>query len=550
MPNYDYRRLQPADQLVYDTRGNLVGIRAGTSGDQAIFGLNEAEYSAVQALVLGAGKAGPWGADMSWLLPTHLPILSPERHSAMSPITVGSLTASYQSGGERGRGMIRLAASGAISSTALRLPLPVSAEYGTYAKASARVHIRIRCNDWTQVQRLYVGLAQDGGSSNYHLLKVIESNVSRTGMTDPTHAARWANTWRTVVEHSDKKTAVGAADTWDRSARYLNDIDGIVFTVTTLGACTIEIDRIYSPDWPIGFAVNIFDGAYKSSRDLVLPAFAARGWRCGMSGNRVDGTTSGVTTFPTLADLADVAAQGHDVFMHGHYLSGATPTPMTGSVTEAEALEILSAARGAIAGALGVGNRRGMRWHQWLTNTGRYAGTDMAGLLKSLGINAGRGDCTDAEYGIDPWNAKTTTWSTAPATETGTDLCGYVSHRGRFNRIFAEWWDGLTATPAGRDTYAGGGLQRSLEYAANCGDGIVSYTHNIVPNDGTNPVNYDTGALHWRDYLADLDDNVRAGRLLVLSPTELEMLTYWRPGDVYLGWDGEWRNRSDGSIAF
>lgn len=51
MPNYDYRRLQPADQLVYDTRGNLVGIRAGTSGDQAIFGLNEAEYPAVQALV-------------------------------------------------------------------------------------------------------------------------------------------------------------------------------------------------------------------------------------------------------------------------------------------------------------------------------------------------------------------------------------------------------------------------------------------------------------------------------------------------------------------
>lgn len=58
MPNYDYRRLQPADQLVYDTRGNLVGIRAGTSGDQAIFGLNEAEYPAVQASVSAAGIGG------------------------------------------------------------------------------------------------------------------------------------------------------------------------------------------------------------------------------------------------------------------------------------------------------------------------------------------------------------------------------------------------------------------------------------------------------------------------------------------------------------
>ena len=59
MPNYDYRRLQPADQLVYDTRGNLVGIRAGTSGDQAIFGLNEAEYPAVQALASDDGIAAP-----------------------------------------------------------------------------------------------------------------------------------------------------------------------------------------------------------------------------------------------------------------------------------------------------------------------------------------------------------------------------------------------------------------------------------------------------------------------------------------------------------
>lgn len=51
MPNYDYRRFQPADQLVYDTQGKLVGVRSGTSGSQTIFGLNSTEYPAFQSLM-------------------------------------------------------------------------------------------------------------------------------------------------------------------------------------------------------------------------------------------------------------------------------------------------------------------------------------------------------------------------------------------------------------------------------------------------------------------------------------------------------------------
>ncbi len=72
----------------------------------------------------------------------------------------------------------------------------------------------------------------------------------------------------------------------------------------------------------------------------------------------------------------------------------------------------------------------------------------------------------------------------------------------------------MAATPAGRDTYAGGGLQKGVEYAAKCGDGIVAYTHNIVPNDGTNPVSNDTGTQHWRDYLADRNTGLGDAALL------------------------------------
>ena len=501
----------------------------------------EIASTAMQALASGA-----W-TPQNMPLPVHLPVLSPERHAAMAPIVVGGLTCSYQAGGERGRGVIRLSTAGAITSTALRLPLPLSAEYGQRARVSGRVHLRVRCSDWSQVTRLYVGIGQGGAANDYHLLKVAEANVTRCGATDPNQSAVWNNTWRTIIEHSDKKIVVGSPAAWDKSTRYF-DTDGLIFTVTTAGAVTLEFDRVYSPDWPVGYVVNILDGAYKSALDLVKPAFDQRGWKFGVSGNRVDGSTIGVTTYPTLATLRNVAAAGHDVFAHGHYLSGSTPVPMTAAVTEAESLEILSSQRSAIGGALGGAGAKGMQWHQWLTNTGRYAGSNMAGLLRSLGVRAARGDTTDAQYGIDPWNAKNSTWATAPATGTGGVLCGYVSHRGPMNRAYMEWF--AAATPAARDTYAGSAYAATIDYAATCADGVVGYTHNIVPFDGTNPTTNDSGTNFWRDYLADLDSKVAAGRLVVLSPSQLEQATYWRQGDVYLSWDGEWRNRSDDAIAF
>lgn len=60
MPNYYPRRIQPADQLVYDASGNLVGVRSGTSGDETIYGLNSTEYQAFQSLVSRDGITGTW----------------------------------------------------------------------------------------------------------------------------------------------------------------------------------------------------------------------------------------------------------------------------------------------------------------------------------------------------------------------------------------------------------------------------------------------------------------------------------------------------------
>lgn len=52
MANYTQRRIVPADALLFDAAGNLVGIRSGSSGSQDLYGLSKAQY---EAMVSGIG---------------------------------------------------------------------------------------------------------------------------------------------------------------------------------------------------------------------------------------------------------------------------------------------------------------------------------------------------------------------------------------------------------------------------------------------------------------------------------------------------------------
>ena len=78
------RRIQPSDALLYDAQGNLIGLRSGTSGDEAIFGMSTAEAAAAaQALVSGAGISADGVA------------LYDATTTASATCTVGSATASF-----------------------------------------------------------------------------------------------------------------------------------------------------------------------------------------------------------------------------------------------------------------------------------------------------------------------------------------------------------------------------------------------------------------------------------------------------------------------
>ena len=232
--------------------------------------------------------------------------------------------------------------------------------------------------------------------------------------------------------------------------------------------------------------------------------------------------------------------------MHGHALADGQPTPMTSAVTRAAALRNFAEIRGAIA-AQSAFAARGLQWHQWLQNNGSYAGADMAAELRSLGIHAGRGHCSDAEWGIDPNNT----------TNTQSDERRYQSWanlRGRYNRRPMPMYAGI-APGAGYDDPTNSGdttyptLKQRVQWAADNAEPVIAYTHRVSPTPST----LDSTPEFMAGLVADLEEKERAGRLLILSPTDIERLTYWRNDreGLFMRWDNEWAHRSDPTrIAF
>ena len=90
-------------------------------------------------------------------------------------------------------------------------------------------------------------------------------------------------------------------------------------------------------------------------------------------------------------------------------------------------------------------------------------------------------------------------------------------------------------------------VRESIAYAAMTAQVVTCYDHQIIDN----PTSNDVSTQAMRDRIEDLAARERAGELMVLNPTTVELLTYWRPDDVFVRWDGEWVYRHDPTkIAF
>jgi hypothetical protein len=491
-------------------------------------------------------------SDPSWMRPSHIPILQPVLHAGMTALvspadgTTGNvLTVSHDaSTSKRGFGSIKAALNGAATNRRVTLPLPTPTEVGipaTKVRAGGTVRFRIKCTDWTKVEHLFIGFTPDNGTNQWSMRIVEFGGISRFGCTDPVYSSRWNNQWRSFALTSRDGNKMGNPAPWGVDEKWF-EFDKLYFDVTSTAAVDIHIDEIYSEEWPVGVVTHILDGCYKSARDLMVRDFLPRGWGWGVSANRVDGT--GI--YPSIADLKAQSDLGADVFCHGHVLTGANiPDPLAtdGSTPESAFSPVFYHQRRALLEA-GV-NPVGMRWHQWLQNRGRLAeGTDVAAALRKFGVDAARADTVDGEFGWNPFltSINRNMWFNAGPL---------IPRNGRFNRPHMGTNRNRAAN---RDDYSffdgtNFTVRKELEYVGLAGLHLTTYDHEIL--DGGYG-NYDDTLTAYRDRVAHMDELERAGKIVVLKPTEVEQLTHWRTGDDwFVDWQGECVYRHDPTkIAF
>lgn len=509
-----------------------IQLRLGING---VVGEPEKVRHAAEHAAMGVERnpgGGPWTRRQ--LMPVHHCVMDPDTLTGL-PLTSGSITLSYDSSEkERSSGSLKISVATNVTAAASpRLPLPAANVFGTYPKLNSRVHLRVKCSDWSKVTRLYANFAEGGGTTKYHLSVIANAGDGFQGMHSG-FDAKWSGAYRTLIISADKSIPQGSPASWCEynvpESQYVTD--GLFFSLTTTGAVDLWIDRIYSPRWPVGYVCLIGDGAYESFRNIAIPEFDTRGWRLGVSLYR--GT--GVSPYPAAQDIKSIADRGHDVFPHMHHTD--TLAAFGSSTTKADVKIAYKNQMALLSDACRQG-QNALRWCQFLQNSGRISTPDMATLLSTIGFDASRADVADPEYGVDPFAGASVIASITANSRLSSMIAGWGSCRGRYNR--AAWGaHGGLSTPAARDSYSGSPLQKSLEFAANHADGIITYIHQIVPYDGTQPDANNVGTMFWRDFLADIDQKVTSGLLVVLSPTEIEDLTYWRADGVFMRWDGEW----------
>ncbi len=493
------------------------------------------DHSAAHALI----RKGRINELLQWCIPSHVEIMAPGRHAGMTPIVNGALTMSQVATAERPGSAIQLDITGA-GTTSAHLLFPTADETAMQSypiNAGGEIHFRMNVSDWSKITSLECYFCQGGGTTNYRRIPLVMANKTQFGATDPVYAAAWNNVWRTLVFDSAEATAGGSPSAWGDSTRYF-PVTGLRFICVVSGAVNIKIARVYSAEWPIGVVVPIFDAWYQSAQFYAKRDLLSKGRGCGGSLLSVGGQTKN----PVAADVRTLVDNGADVFLHSHGVSGGAVAGLSGSATSDQVnkwfVEHVTAMR-----QLGLSG--GSLWNLFYQNLGQYAsGTDMAGILKNIGINASRGDCPDAEFGVNP---ATSAYMSLGSVQRET----WARRRGRFNTRPLAAYTNMVDNNADYDgppaDAAYPTLMGRVAFSALAKTPTVTYFHEIVDA----PTAVDNTPRFWKGFIDDLTTKESRGDIVVLSPTELELLTYWRPGDVFLRWDNEWVYRHDPTqIAF
>lgn len=482
------------------------------------------------------GKFAPTQADLLRLfpLPTHRVIVDPWTvNIAGATKPAGATIAVEAAPDEYGGSVIRIDLPAGLTNSGVVLPIDADVT-GAYPKALLETCWRLNVSDWSGLSRFY-GKLGDANLANCKLWVIIDDSTggkSQFGCyAGGAHPSRWNNVYRTLRANPFAQVSNVGTMPWDENNPEA-EVRALAFTVSTSAAVTIRLSRVYSPEWSRGAMVQVSDGGYQYFHDNLLPEFASRGWPGVVS--RLANTDA---TYTTDTGWQDYVNAGWDVCQHIAIGNSAC----NASTTVAQLEQSLHDFK-RLAQTIKINAPGNYGFSQFLANAGRYTGNDIAGLLRAHGIQSCRGACSDAEYGVDPWEAKfaTTGWAAVHPH-------GFIPKHGRYNRWHLDSGNG--ATPEARNTYSGSDLQRLVAITAAGKTAGINYIHRAIPYDGTNPLPGNVGLDFCRDYVADLVSRFADGSVIPLSATQLDLLTYNRPGDIYTRWDGEWVSRSTGKIV-
>jgi len=426
---------------------------------------------------------------------------------------------------------LKFAIPAGLYAQVINIPIIADPVSGQHPKALPKLEVRIKCSDWSALTRAHIRVYETVGTTGYGWM-IVNDFAGKTlwGMKG-SGSATWNSTWRTMVLTPYRlHVKTGAASEWGESAPEYT-VRGVGLVVSSNAACSIEINRVSSPEWASGAIITQLDGGYAASYHPVFEEFRRRGW-----GGVVSRLVADSPEYMSEAQYLAVRDARWDLCQHVHKYGAIEGLDNT--VTE-DGLRSALVAWSWMADARGYTTADGRRVAANYQNASPSALSDAAQIYRECGVLGARGLISDATYGYDPAD------TTVDTTNMNTPWCGgWNPAFGRHNRGYLDAGNG--ASVGARNTYAGSDLQKMVARCRAGTDLGWAYIHRVQQFDGTTyPQAGNNGLAFVQDFISDLD----AGGVVPITATEADLLTYERPGDIYLDQLGVWRSRLTGQIA-
>lgn len=239
---------------------------------------------------VGSARDALGGYAREDILPVNRMIVDGTAFDAATAAVSAGITASKVSApaGEFCSKSLRLTIPAAATSAIVMLPLPADG-WGNLSEVGSFVQLRLAVSEWASFQTMSFILYES--DANRYEIAAVDLGFSQVGCKDPLYAPVWDAKYRTIGMFAQQRKTTGTPSRW---AAGIGDAESIKITKigirlakgASTNPVTIDINRMYSPRWPVGMLMLIGDGATKSFCQTVVEDCGKIGFHGTVSLNR------------------------------------------------------------------------------------------------------------------------------------------------------------------------------------------------------------------------------------------------------------------------